>query len=162
MTGSGEGVVVAPPIGTGPAAGVVGVCDQSEIPVVASAQLEIPAVVGEQQPVVVENQTSWAAVMISDVPSSSAVVRASSSTVERGKGVVVDDYESELDLDPDDVRMFEEGLTHSVVHAGGSAHILQIPSGVNLLGKGRIWCCNSAYYAPQPKMSPFGLFLILI
>ncbi|XP_016507394.1 uncharacterized protein LOC107825072 [Nicotiana tabacum] len=136
-TGSGEGAIAAPPIGTKQTVGMVGVRDQqSETPAAVLAQSEIPAVVGDQQHVAVENQTSGVAVVISDMPSSSAASRASSSAAERGKGVVVDDYESESDLDPDDVRMFEEGLTHSVVNAGGLARILRIPFGVNLLAEG--------------------------
>nr|XP_009766810.1 PREDICTED: uncharacterized protein LOC104218108 [Nicotiana sylvestris] len=55
-----------------------------------------------------------AAVSTSDRPSSSRPNRASSLAPERGKGVVVDDYEFDSNLDPDDVRMFEEGFTHTV------------------------------------------------
>lgn len=107
---------------------------EMEPAVVSAPPTEIPAIVIDQQPAVTGGQISEAAIVVLEVPSSSVLGRASSSAAERGKGVVVDDYESESDLDPDDVRIFEEGITHSVVHAGGLAHILEISSDVNLLG----------------------------
>lgn len=91
---------------------------------VASArdqQAETPIVIDDQHLVAVEGPDSGVAALISGMPSSSVAGRASSSAAERGKDVVIDDYESESDLDPDDVRTFKDGLTHSVVNAGGSA-----------------------------------------
>lgn len=46
---------------------------------------------------------------------------------------MVDEYESDSDLDPDDVRIFEEGFTHTMVREGCPLCILEIPSDLNLL-----------------------------
>lgn len=136
-TGSGEGVIVVPSIGAEPTIEVFGTRDQqSETPATVLAQSEVPAVTAGQYLVMVENQTSGTTVVTSEVPSSSVVGCAPPLATERGKGVVVDEYESESDLDPDNVRMFEEGHTHSVVNAGDSTCDLQIPLGVNLLAEG--------------------------
>nr|XP_009792891.1 PREDICTED: uncharacterized protein LOC104239863 [Nicotiana sylvestris] len=59
--------------------------------------------------------------------------RAPSLTNERGKGMVVDDYKSDSDIDPEDMRMFEEGFTRVDVRAEGPSRVLEIPSDFNLL-----------------------------
>lgn len=51
-------------------------------------------------------QSSEAAAIISSDPSMSRRARTPSSANERLKGVVVDNYEFDSDIDPDDVRMF--------------------------------------------------------
>lgn len=71
------------------------------------------------RPVGVENRSPSAVFVTSSVPSSSTVVRVPPSAAEKGKSVEVDDYESKSNLDPDDVRMFEEGIAHSVFTWGG-------------------------------------------
>lgn len=74
---------------------------------------------------------------------------------------MIDKYESESDLDPNDIRIFEEGLIHSVVHVRGSARFLCIHSNVNLLAWGITWCHNLNCYVQKLRMSPCGVFLIL-
>lgn len=64
---------------------------------------------------VAERRSSEAVVAVSGGPSTSQPTRIPSSASEREKGVVVDDYESESDINPEDMRMFEEGYTRTVV-----------------------------------------------
>ncbi|XP_070007992.1 COP1-interactive protein 1-like [Nicotiana sylvestris] len=52
---------------------------------------------------------------------------------EKGKGVIVDDYESDSDIDHKDMRMFEEGFTRVDVREEGPSRVLEIPSDFNLL-----------------------------
>lgn len=50
-----------------------------------------------------------------------------SSTNEKGKCVVVDDYESYYGINPEDMMMFEEGFTRVEVRAEGPSRMLEIP-----------------------------------
>lgn len=52
-----------------------------------------------------------AAAAFSGDPSTSRPNCAPSSVNERGKGVMVEDYEYESDINPEDMRMFEESFT---------------------------------------------------
>lgn len=107
----GEGIVRASPVGTKL--------------VIYLALSEIPIIISGQQPLIEKGHISGVIVVVSYIPSSSPVGRASSSAIERGKFMVIGDYKSESDLDPDDFKMFELGLTHSVVPVGGSLIFLR-------------------------------------
>lgn len=80
-----------------------------------------------------KRQSSEAAVVVSGGPSTSRQNRAPSLANEKGKGVMVEDYESESYIDPEDMRMFEEGFTQTVVRAEGHSRILEILLDLNLL-----------------------------
>ncbi|XP_070029779.1 uncharacterized protein [Nicotiana sylvestris] len=46
---------------------------------------------------------------------------------------MVEEYESDSDIDPEDMRMFEGGFTRTEAREEGPSHILEVPSDFNLL-----------------------------
>ncbi|XP_019235472.1 PREDICTED: uncharacterized protein LOC109215815 [Nicotiana attenuata] len=117
-TAEGERIVGAAPVSQG-----------QEGSAATAARSRVLALDVAEHLIVAEDRSPNAAVATLSAP-------LSSSAAERGKSAMVDEYESESDLDPDDVWMFEEGITHSVVNAGGSARLVEIPADVNLLTQG--------------------------
>nr|XP_009768952.1 PREDICTED: uncharacterized protein LOC104219887 [Nicotiana sylvestris] len=101
-----------------------------------AVQSDVPVADNTGRPAGVDNPSLSTVVVTSSAPFSSVVGRVPPSAAERGKSVVVDEYESESDVDPDDVWMFEEDITHSMVRAGGAARMIEIPFDLNLLVQG--------------------------
>nr|XP_016486968.1 PREDICTED: uncharacterized protein LOC107807156 [Nicotiana tabacum] len=83
--------------------------------------------------VVASGQGSVAAIIILSGPSTSQQAHTSSLASERLKGVVVNDYESDSDIDPEDMRLFEKSFTRVDMRAGGPSRVLEISSNFNLL-----------------------------
>ncbi|XP_070029875.1 uncharacterized protein [Nicotiana sylvestris] len=63
-----------------------------------------------------ERWSSEVAIAVLGGPSTSRQNHAPSSANEKGKGIMVDDYEFESDIDPEDMRMFEEGFTRTMIY----------------------------------------------
>lgn len=64
--------------------------------------------------------------MLADEPSSSRPVDVSSSAKERAKGVIEDGYETGSDIDPKEVRGYNEGFTWLEVRLEGSSRTIVI------------------------------------
>lgn len=73
------------------------------------------SIAGIREATVLEGRSSKAAATVSSIPSASWPGRTRFSASERLKGVVVEDYESDSDIDPKDMRMLEEGFTRVVI-----------------------------------------------
>lgn len=65
--------------------------------------------------------------------STSEPVNIPSSTEESERGVIIDDFESGSDVDPEEEKMFDGGLTRVEVRTNGSSHSIVIPLDCNLL-----------------------------
>lgn len=66
-------------------------------------------------------------------PSTSGQANVPSSAEERAKRVVVDDYKFGSDLDPEEVRIFDKGLTRVEVRTDCSSRSIIIPLDYDLL-----------------------------
>lgn len=99
----------------------------------SSLCMETVPVLGVEEAIAVGGQSSEAASIIPSSPSTSQQVCASSSANERTKGAIIDDYEYDSNIDPEDIRMFDEGFTRVNVRADGPSRVLEIPSDYDLL-----------------------------
>lgn len=92
-----------------------------------TSDAEIPAPDAE-----IASLVAAAVVPASDL-SSSVPVEIPSSTEEAEKGAIGDEFESDSYIDPEEERMFDEGLTPVEVRTDGTSHLIVIPLDCNLM-----------------------------